>query len=129
MCKLCQDVLGDLPIPHEESNCPLQKSMYCSHCAKYGHRMDQCHSKPLSIYTEPCFVEQLIPPSLMKKYNITTRTPLLVKKEEEPQILEIQDNDRVIAAYLAARSIKAKNRRKALEDYAKSQNKRVVYIR
>ena len=129
MCKHCQDVLGDLAIPHEELNCPIYKSMHCSHCAVYGHRLDQCRAKPSTYYTEPCFVEQLVPPSLMKEYNITTRTPLSAKKEEEPQILEIQDNDRVIAAYLAARSIKAKNRRRALEEYAKSQNKRLVYLK
>lgn len=130
MCKLCQDVLGDLALPHEESKCPLQKSYYCSTCAKYGHLIDKCPAKPSARFTEPCFVEQLIPPSMMKEYNITTRTPIPLKKADvTPRLLEIKDDDRVVAAYLAAHSIKSKNKRHALEEYAKQQNMRVVYIK
>ena len=130
MCKHCQDILGDLSLPHDESKCPLQKSYYCSTCAKYGHLTDKCPAKPSSYFTEPCFIEQLIPTSLMKEYNITSRTPIpLVKKEEPQRLLEIMDDDRVIAAYLSARSIKSKNKRHALEEYARKQNMRVVYLK
>uniref|UniRef100_A0A6C0KUD6 CCHC-type domain-containing protein n=1 Tax=viral metagenome TaxID=1070528 RepID=A0A6C0KUD6_9ZZZZ len=130
MCKHCQDVLGDLALPHDESKCPLQKSFYCSTCAKYGHLTNKCPAKPSTYYTEPCFVEQLIPHTLLKEYNITSRTPLPLRKNEEPQrLLEIQDDDRVITAYLAARSIKSKNKRHALEEYARQQNMRLVYIK
>jgi hypothetical protein len=130
MCKLCQDILGDLALPHDESKCPLQKSYYCSICAKYGHLTDKCPAKPSTYFTEPCFIEQLIPPTLMKEYNITSRTPIpLTKKEEPPRLLEIMDDDRVIAAYLSARSIKSKNKRHALEEYARKQNMRVVYLK
>lgn len=130
MCKHCQDVLGDLALQHDESKCPLQKSYYCSTCAKYGHLTAKCPAKPSVYYTEPCFVEQLIPSSLLKEYNITTRTPIPLKKEDvTPRLLEIQDDDRVIAAYLAARSIKSKNKRHALEEYARQQNMRVVYLK
>ena len=66
----------------------------------------------------------------MKEYNITSRTPIpLTKKEEPPRLLEIMDDDRVIAAYLSARSIKSKNKRHALEEYARKQNMRVVYLK
>jgi hypothetical protein len=130
MCKLCQDILGDLALPHDESKCPLQKSYYCSTCAKYGHLTDKCPAKPSTYFTEPCFIEQLIPPTLMKEYNITSRTPIpLIKKEEAPRLLEIMDDDRVIAAYLSARSIKSKNKRHALEEYARQKNMRVVYMK
>ena len=56
----------------------------------------------------------------------------LTKIQDEPQqLLEIKDDDKVIAAYLSARSIKAQRgftRRQSLEEYAKLNNKRVVYI-
>lgn len=130
MCKLCQDVLGDLALPHDETDCPLQKSFYCSTCAKYGHLTNKCPAKPSARFTEPCFVEQLIPTSLMKEYNIISRTPIPLKKKEESQrLLEILDDDRVIAAYLAAHSIKSKHKRHALEEYARQQNMRVVYLK
>jgi hypothetical protein len=81
---------------------------------------------------EPTYVEQLIPPSDLKRYNITTLTPIPnYKVEKPPQLLEIKDNDKVIAAYLAARSIKTIKgftKRKMLEEYAKQKNKRIVFI-
>jgi hypothetical protein len=81
---------------------------------------------------EPTYVEQLIPPSDLKRYNITTLTPIPQYKVEKPQqLLEIKDNDKVIAAYLSAHSIKTIKgftKRKMLEEYAKQQNKRIVFI-
>jgi hypothetical protein len=78
-------------------------------------------------------VEQLLPPSYLSEFKITTRTPLQNPREEEPpRLLEIQDNDRVIAAYLSARSVKSRkgvSKRQTLEEYAKLQNKRVVYVK
>jgi len=53
------------------------------------------------------------------------------KVETPPQLLEIKDNDKAIAAYLSARSIKTLKgftKRKMLEEYAKQQNKRIVFI-
>jgi hypothetical protein len=77
-------------------------------------------------------VEQLISPSDLKEFKITTRTPLPISdREEPPQLLEINDNDKAISAYLSARSIKGKgsNKRRILEEYAASINKRVVYLK
>jgi len=91
-----------------------------------------CPAKPSRYFTEPAFVEQLISPSDLKEFKITTRTPLPVTQQEEPpQLLEIADNDKAIAAYLSARSIKGKgsNKRRILEEYAESIHKRVVYIK
>jgi len=78
-------------------------------------------------------VEQLLPPSYLSEFKITTRTPLHgLREEEPPRLLEIQDNDKVIAAYLSARSVKSRkgaSKRQTLEEYAKLQNKRVVYVK
>jgi uncharacterized membrane protein len=85
------------------------------------------------LFSEPAFLEQLIPPSILKEYNVTTLTPITTHKREEPQgILEIKDDNKVIAAYLSARSIKLVKKitkRHLLEEYAKLQNKRVVYVK
>jgi hypothetical protein len=82
------------------------------------------------------YVEQLIPSSELYERNITTRTLLpLQKLDHPPQILEIEDNDRIIAAYLAARSVpiqrgpdKKRMLRLTLGEYAKLKNMRVVYV-
>ena len=77
-------------------------------------------------------MEQLIDHSDLKAYGITSLTPLPSTRPEKPQqILEIKDNDKVIAAYLSARSIKILKgftKRRMLEEYAKQQNKRIVFI-
>lgn len=133
MCSNCTDILEDFGIEHIIALCPLRNSWYCSYCAVYGHLTKSCPAKPSILFLKPAYIEQLIPYSDLKEYNITTKTPIstpLIEKEQ--RLLEIKDNDKVIAAYLAARSVKIQRgftKRQALEEYAKLENKRVVYIR
>jgi hypothetical protein len=132
MCSICKDTLQDFEIIHVEALCPLRNSRYCSYCAQYGHLTKTCPAKPSRMFREPAYIEQLIPYSDLKEFNITSKTPIKYKvPEEQQQLLEIKDDDKVIAAYLAARSIKIQKgftRRQTLEEYAKLNKKRVVYI-
>jgi hypothetical protein len=84
------------------------------------------------MFREPVYLEQLIPYSDIKEYNITTKTPIKYKTLEEPQqLLEIKDSDKVILAYLMTRSIKIQKgytKKQTLEEYAKLNNKRVIYV-
>lgn len=131
MCDICKDILVDFAIEHEQFKCPIRNSRYCAYCAEYGHLTKSCPAPPSIRAREPAFVEQLIDPSDLKRYNITSLTPINYKPEKPQQILEIKDNDKVIAAYLAARSIKVLKgftKRRMLEEYAKQQNKKLVFI-
>ena len=132
MCSNCTDILQDFGIEHTISLCPLRNSWYCSYCAIYGHLTKSCPAKPSILFREPAYIEQLIPYSDLKEYGITTKTPIRTSLlEQEQRLLEIKDNDKVIAAYLAARSVKIQRgftKRQTLEEYAKLENKRVVYI-
>ena len=132
MCSICKDVLVNFAIAHTEFMCPLRNSMYCCNCAKYGHLTKACPSKPSNVYTEPFYLEQLISAENIKEFNITSMTPIKYIKEDEQQLLEILDDDKVIASYLLSQSIKVPkgtSKRIALEKYAKLQNKRLVYIK
>jgi hypothetical protein len=133
MCSICKPILKDFKIEHKEEVCPLRNSRYCSYCSKYGHLTVACPAKPLRKYREPCYLEQLIAPSDLKEFNITTKTPIRYRIPDKPQqLIEIKDDDRVIMAYLAARSIKVikgRNKKNTLEEYAKTQNKKVIYIK
>ena len=132
MCSICKEILVDFAVEHPEYKCPIRNSRYCSYCAKYGHLTASCPAPPSRAMREPVYIEQLIPPSELKLYNITSLTPISHYQKEEPQqLLEIKDNDKVIAAYLSARSVKVMKghtKRHVLEEYAKQQNKRIVYI-
>lgn len=132
MCDICSNTLQDFSIQHTETLCPLRNSRYCSFCAKYGHLTKSCPAKPSKMFREPIYLEQLIPYSELKEYNITSKTLIKYKKSEETQqLLEIKDDDRSIGAYLTARSIKNQRgftKRQTLEEYAKINNKRVIYI-
>jgi len=132
MCSICRPTWKNVPMTHTETNCPIRNSRYCSYCASYGHLTKACPAPPPSRFTQPLYVEQLIPPSELKQYRITTLTPLPQIREDPPQqILEIQDNERAIAAFLAAHSVKPMKgctKRHILEEYAKQINKRVVYL-
>lgn len=129
MCSICKTSIPDFAIEHNEEMCPLRKSRYCSYCAKYGHLTKKCPAKPHFI--EPTYLEQLIPPSDITYYNITSKTPITYQKEEEQLLLEIKDDDKVIGAYLMTRSIKVQKgftKRYTIEEYATLHNKRIVYI-
>jgi hypothetical protein len=132
MCSNCKEILQDFGIEHTISLCPLRNSWYCSYCAIYGHLTKSCPAKPSILFREPAYIEQLIPYSDLKEYGITSKTPIRTSLlEQEQRLLEIKDNDKVIAAYLAARSVKIQRgftKRQTLEEYAKLENKRVVYI-
>jgi predicted nucleic acid-binding protein len=91
-----------------------------------------CPGKPSILFREPAYLEQLIPVSELQEFGIKTRTPIKYKVTDEPQrLLEIEDNDKVIAAYLQARAIKVsrkgKENRLTIEEYAKENNMRLVY--
>ena len=133
MCSNCTDILQDFGIEHTITLCPLRNSWYCSYCAIYGHLTKSCPAKPSILFCKPAYIEQLIPYLDLKEYNITSKTPIRSPLlEKEMRLLEIKDNDKVIAAYLAARSVKIQRgftKRQTLEEYAKLENKRVVYIR
>ena len=133
MCSNCKDILQDFDIVHTVALCPLRNSWYCSYCAIYGHLTKSCPAKPSILFRKPAYIEQLIPYSDLKEYNITSKTPIKTPLlEQEQRLLEIKDSDKIIAAYLAARSVKIQRgftKRQTLEEYAKTENKRVVYIR
>jgi len=132
MCSLCKEVLIDFSISHTEKMCPLRNSRYCSNCAKYGHLTKKCPNKPSKNYTEPFYLEQLISAQNIKEFNINTMTPIDFTRKEEQQILEIKDSEYVISTYLESQSIKVPkgtSKRNILENYAKSLNKRLIYLK
>jgi hypothetical protein len=131
MCSICNISFPDFTIEHSEINCPFRNSRYCSYCASYGHLTKSCPAKPLKKFREPCYVEQLIPLSVLEEKNITSKT--VINYKEEPQrILFIKDNKKQIKEYLKSVSFKMscnteKEAKQAIEEYAKQTNQRVVY--
>ena len=125
MCSICEKTLKDFGVEHTPSACPLRNSRYCSYCAKYGHLTKICPAKPE--FREPTYLEKLIPPSELKEYNITSKTPIKYKVEPQ-QLLEIKDDNKVILAYLLERFVKIQySPRHTLEEYAQLNNKRLIY--
>ena len=72
----CWSTLKGLVKAHEPAFCPLKKGYYCGICAVYGHSPNSCPDSITHLYRQPMFVEQLIPPSVLEEYGITSRTPL-----------------------------------------------------
>jgi hypothetical protein len=146
MCTICREFKIQFIREHKESGCPFAASLYCSVCAVYGHTAETCANRPKAVYTQPCFMEQLIPPSIQSPLQVTKGTPLTNQEEHINDIIQnhiertantcqgvirIKKDDKVIRAYLMARSIigtrvKAKGCRDLLELHAKEQSKRLV---
>jgi hypothetical protein len=133
MCTICKPILTDFAIEHTELMCPLRNSRYCSNCATYGHLTRACPAKPSLFYTEPAYLEQLISAENLKEFNITSKTEIPYRERGEvQQLLEIKDNDQVIATYLSSQSVKVPKgctKRSTLEKYAMLHNKRLIYLK
>ena len=76
MCDKCFITLKHLVKPHDAALCPLKRALYCGVCAAYGHSPAACPDTLAQLYRVPHYMEQLIPPSLMGEYGITSRTPI-----------------------------------------------------
>jgi len=124
---------------HEPVACPFKTSQYCSWCAIYGHTNAACPAPPSKFYTEPCYMEQLIPVNLLKQFNITSKTLLpttTLPSETEPSsgFLEITNDDKIIKAFLISRGLigpRTENSillRDVLMKYAKTENKRLIFM-
>ena len=138
MCDNCKDppfsFCGD---KHELVACPFKTSQYCSTCAIYGHSRLSCPAPPNKFYTEPSYIEQLIPASLLTQHCITSNTLLpgvKVPLEAPRPFLELKDDIKIIKAFLVARGLigaRIENHtiiRDALMKYAKSENKRLILL-
>lgn len=123
MCSKCQNVLVGFSISHAVSDCPLLHSSYCSICCSYGHLTDDCPDHEVLQKRRATYVEQLVPPSLLKRYNITTQTPLEYPnepKERQQPVLEIERTDKAIRQVLMNYSIQPSGRMK--------ENKRLIQV-
>ena len=144
MCDKCHTVAPDYLFQHESSRCPFVAGLLCTWCATYGHTQDTCPSPPSSRYTTPIYVEQLIPQSLLVQHNIVTRTPLDCRSDVIPSnktnktngVIEIEDDNATIRQFLRNKGLSCpradtkgayKRIRDILFNYAKQQNKRVVF--
>jgi len=81
-------------------------------------------------------VEQLVPHSLLQKYNISTRTPVGSYTDAKPKyepVLEIEESDKAIRAVLMNYSLqpsgKMKENRRMLKQIADEQGRKLVYIK
>ena len=78
---------------------------YCGMCALYGHSPADCPDSHSAVYREPHFVEQLVPPSLLAEFGITSRTPLNgIRIEELPQkcLMVVPETEEAIRAAIVA---------------------------
>lgn len=134
MCKLCDKSGMNFEIEHTEQACPLYASFYCPNCAQYGHLDDTCPAKPKRWARDICYLEQLIPPSDLVEYKITSKTKYTPNHDikDVQRLLEIYDSDKVINAFLINKSIKLSKKQKEnrlkLEEYARCNNMRLVFM-
>ena len=111
MCSYCAHVLVGFTIRHSEEVCPLRKSMYCRHCATYGHISATCSRKPNAVYTAP------VDPAPLR--------PVTPEETSIRPIVELKNVDVVIREYLRNQgfegSLKRRELRSNLEDFAKEK--------
>ena len=80
-------------------------------------------------------MEQLVPPSLLRRYNITTQTPLDYPNEPRERgepLLEIEETDKAIRQVLMNYSIqpsgRMKENRRLLKQLSDEIGRKLVYL-
>lgn len=136
---MCSNCIGSgYLIPHDTSKCPFKAALHCSHCGTYGHTLETCSDRPVAVYSEITFLEQLIPLNDLETYGITSRTPLpkaaaTVRSPyplAERGCLEVTNDPKIIREFLVARGMKphTKTLMTQLQEYARQVNRRLVLI-
>ena len=136
MCSYCKNEGIDFSIPHAISNCPLRRSSYCSICCSYGHLTDDCPDYEAIYHRKVLYVEQLIAPTLLRHYNIISKTPLSTK-EPPTSLFEaewtVEDTDKAIRQVLMNYEIqpsgRPKENRRLLKELADERHLKLVYIK
>lgn len=115
--------------------CPLSNIYYCSVCCAYGHLTKDCANYEALRHRQVEFVEQLVPPSLLDQYQVTSQTPLRSEKLpplKGPRSLEVEDSDKAIRQLLMNNDItpsgKMKVNRRLLKQLADQQGRMLIYL-
>jgi hypothetical protein len=113
MCSRCADKITTFYVKHKEASCPLFASYYCGLCAKHGHLQSTCPRQTAVLS------KKLVP----KHIDEPEPTPT-------EKLLEIKDDNSVIAAYLAAKGLpvskKQAENRETLADYVEENDLKLV---
>lgn len=146
-CTGCRSILGSLVKSHSADACPLRRVVYCGLCASYGHSPQDCPDSLTMAYRQPHYVEQLVPPSLLSEFGITSSTPLYgspsIKELPDKCIMEVPETEEAIrAAIIAAgekpmichqkKGVESKKElmenKKKLQRIADAAGKKLVYL-
>ena len=102
------------------------RGSYCGLCASYGHTQSSCPDILRQAYREPQYLEQLVPPSLLETYGITSRTilpgcPILHVKPAD-HLMEITETDEALRVALTAAGVKPM----ICQEKGKKENKEII---
>jgi hypothetical protein len=88
-CAICWQTVG-IRRCHDDSDCPVRASFWCSQCGCYGHRPAECDD--VTHVTRPVTLEELIPTDVRERWGIDTTTTLQL-----PTVPSLEDCEREIA--------------------------------
>jgi len=113
-CKICKLYLG-VTRTHPTGECPQGGSVLCTCCRERGHATADCPDT-WAHWERPKTLEELIPPDIRRRYNITSHTPIvydtprsLPEREDELgeiNTLEILDDYAVLNKFVETHDIK-----------------------
>ena len=137
MCDICRDIYRS-DTKHGIAACPLRSALFCNVCQTYGHSTFKCPDKATWRVRTPEYIEQLIPPTLLRHHNITSLTPMphvnpLPMECQYTPVLEvpIDKTGQYIRATLACHNLPCssiKENKTVLEAYGALIGKKVVYV-
>ena len=137
MCDTCR-VIYHIDTKHDASVCPIRSALRCSVCEVYGHSTMRCPDKATWQTRVPEYVEQLVPPSLLRHHNIKTATPILMCNLNPvecsyPPVLEVLEDKTgtVIRSTLSSFNLPSssvKENKRVLIDFGKLIGKNVTFL-
>lgn len=141
MCDICSKIYRS-DTKHDIAVCPVRAALFCSVCQTHGHSTLKCPDKATWKMRTPEYIEQLIPPSLLRHHRITSMTPIhepnqspmpmpLDKKYDPVLEVPVDTTGQYIRATLACHNLPSssiKENKRVLEAYSALIGKKVVYV-
>lgn len=137
MCDVCSTIYRS-DTKHDISVCPVRSALFCSVCQITGHSTFKCPDKATWRMRTPEYIEQLIPPSLLRHHTITSQTPIQsvnaapIECSYSPVLeVPVDTTGQYIRATLACHNLPSssiKENKRVLEAFGALIGKKVVYV-
>lgn len=143
-CNFCINHISLKQTNHTTENCPFRMSVKCLKCCMTGHLTAECSME--ITWKRPRYLEDLISDEDKKRWQITTRTPILhtpltptnytetaLREISKTDTMRVINQDKKIRDFMRTNGVKTVHEQienmRILTEWAIQQGKRIEFVK